>query len=167
MKLSSKVKLILIGLVIFVSVSCKKPQELSPIPEIKFNDFVSMQDSAVITIDFTDGDGDIGLSDDDVNPPYDFNFYLEYFEWNGTAWEPGINALGDTIVFQYRVPVLTPTGRNKALEGEIEVTIEPIYYNPASPNSDTIRYRVKLLDRNLNESNILDTPPIYNGVVQL
>ena len=60
----------------------------------------------------------------------------------------------------YRIPVLTPTGKNKALKGNISVTIEPSYYNPISPDSDTIKYIITLVDRDFNESNTVESPEI-------
>ena len=67
---------------------------------------------------------------------------------------------GDDINFLYRIPYLTPNGNNKALKGEIEVTIEPTYYNPFSSQSDTIMFKISRADRNLNVSNVVESEVI-------
>jgi hypothetical protein len=59
----------------------------------------------------------------------------------------------------YRVPVVTPTGQNKALEGEIAVALKPWPTLPGT-TGDTIRYSVKLVDRALHESNVVFTDRI-------
>jgi hypothetical protein len=56
------------------------------------------------------------------------------------------------IPLNYRIPVITPTGQNKTLEGEIAVALQPFPTDPGSPY-DTVRYSVKMVDRALNESN--------------
>ena len=67
-------------------VSCLKPQEFPPEPEISFKEFLIMSDSAKLTITFQDGDGDVGLNDADTLPPYDassiyhFNLFAQYWE---------------------------------------------------------------------------------------
>ena len=146
--------------------SCLKPKEFPIEPSIEYKDFTVINDSAKLTITFTDGDGDIGLEEDEIYPPYDtssryhFNFFVEYWEKdiNG-IWSKGQNLKGEDLIFSYRLPVITPEGKHKALKGEIEVGLAPYYYNLTSP-MDTIEfmYKVQLVDRELNESNWLESP---------
>lgn len=147
--------------------SCLKPETFPVEPAIKFESFTAMQDSGLLIISFTDGDGDIGLSEADTtgdfapNSVYHHNLFIEYYEKDDLAgWVRGTDLSGDDIEFLYRIPYLTPNGNNKALKGNIEVTIEPSYFNPLSSESDTIKYRIKLVDRNLNESNVIESPVI-------
>ncbi|MBT4775801.1 MAG: hypothetical protein HOH13_03735 [Crocinitomicaceae bacterium] len=150
-----------------VLVSCLKPQQFPPEPEISFKEFLIMSDSAKLTITFQDGDGDVGLNDADTLPPYDtssiyhFNLFAQYWEKDDAlGWVQGTDFLGNPIEFQYRTPIITPTGQNKALKGEIEMTLEPFYYNLGSSQSDTIMYKIMLVDRALNESNWAESTPI-------
>ena len=162
-------KNILIGILLVVSVaSCLKPQEFPPEPEIAFKDFVILSDSAKLTVTFQDGDGDIGLSESDTLPPYDtssiyhYNLFAQYWEKkDGLGWVQATDITGEPIEFRYRTPIITPTGQNKALKGEIEMTLEPFYYLLGSQDSDTIKYRVMLVDRALNESNWVESNVIY------
>ncbi|MEO0404330.1 MAG: hypothetical protein AAF193_05625, partial [Bacteroidota bacterium] len=47
-------------------VSCLKDNSFPPEPEITFKSFVVTDGDAVLSIDFTDGDGDIGLNQGDT-----------------------------------------------------------------------------------------------------
>ena len=143
--------------------SCLKPESYPLEPIIVFESFTANNDSASLVISFTDGDGDIGLRDTDTsgsfnkNSKYHHNLFLEYYEKVNGNWEIGKDGFGEDIVFKYRTPYLTPEGNNKALKGTINVLIEPIYYNPFSLNSDTIMYKIILVDRNFNESNFVES----------
>lgn len=164
------------ALLVAVMSSCLKPQSYPDEPVISFTNMaITPGDSLIISIDFTDGDGDVGLAPNETNPPYDtsnryyFNLFIEYWEWNHDIqdWQRGVNAIGDEVHFNARVPVLTPEGKNKALKGTIQETITPPYSLAGFSNyGDTIKYRIQLVDRALRESNWVWTPEIWNGVVQ-
>jgi hypothetical protein len=153
--------------------SCLKPDSYPDEPEITFREFKIMGDSAVLSIDFVDGDGDIGLNTSDTQPPYDpdsfyhYNLYLEYYEKMNGIWVKGTTdpagdnfPTGDTLNFAFRIKNITPSGQNKTLKGIINVTLEPVFYNILSNHNDTIKYRVSLIDRALNVSNFIETHPI-------
>lgn len=153
----SKITLILFtAAVIFFS--CRKPPEFPIEPEITFKDFVVTGDSATITISFTDGDGDIGLRDSDTTGNFSsdkkthYNLYLEYLEQEGGTFVQ--RSL--FVPFYYRVPYITQESKNKALEGDISVVISPSYY--ATNALDSFKYSIQLVDRELHESNIVETP---------
>lgn len=157
---------ITLGFTLMLFFSCKK--EDYPIqPILTYKDFQVEGDSGILIVQFTDGDGDIGLKDDEVNAPYNFgsgyyyNYNIAYFEKNDSlGWVPGTNVNGDTIVHQYRINPFTDLSEKQPLKGTIETVIEPSYYNTLSSDSDTIRYKVQLIDRALNKSEWLETPVI-------
>ena len=109
----------------------------------------------------SDGDGDIGLSDAYNQPPFDtgstyyHNLFLDYDTLENGAWR----RVDFQLPLYYRIPVITPTGQNKTLEGEITYRFTDW---PTIPNTpwDTVRYTVKLVDRALHESNIVRTVEI-------
>ena len=154
-------------IILFLSVllfSCLKPESFPNEPIIAFNNFTATGDSGTLVISFTDGDGNIGLAEGDTTgdfspaSKYHHNLFVEYWEKiDGIGWQQGKDINGDDINFLYRVPVLTPTGKNKALKGNISVVIEPTYYNPISSDSDTIKYIITLADRSFNESNTVES----------
>lgn len=158
--------------IIFFS-SCLKPQSFPNEPALEFQSFTMLGDSAVVSVRFTDGDGDIGLGDADTIDPFDaesiyhYNYYLEYYEMMNGTWVKGTQdpagenfPTADTINFAFRIQNLTPVGQNQTLKGTINVTLEPVFYNVLSNHSDTIMYRISLLDRSLNRSNFVETPMI-------
>lgn len=109
-----------------------------------------------IFLNYTDGDGDLGLRDSDTFPPYQFDGLYFYNLWvkmesleNGT-WKSLINPFTlDTLNFNERLPYITPTGKNKWVQGNIELLI------PASPftlKPDSVRFKVILVDRSLKAS---------------
>jgi hypothetical protein len=161
MNTNSKIGLFLLSLTIFAS--CKPDDEYPDTPTIEFHSFVPDGDKAVLTFNFTDGDGDIGLKESDIQPPFDTssvyfnNCFIVYEEKVNGQWQPGLDQLGNPVEFKYRIPYVTPEGQNKALKGKIDIKIEPFYYNPMSINSDTIRYKIKIVDRALHESNEIIT----------
>jgi hypothetical protein len=149
----------------FLLTSCLDKTEFPIEPAILFKEFTTSGDSGILVISFTDGDGDIGLNDHDTVAPYDlatgayYNLLLDYYEKQNGVWVNMTDSL--PLPFYYRVPVITPTGQNTALEGEIAVDLIPTYYNPFS-QFDTIKFSVQLLDRALNESNVVETDEIIS-----
>ncbi len=148
-------------------VSCFKEEDYPVIPNITYTDFQVLGDSARLIFEFTDGDGDIGLRDEEISSPYNiesyyyYNLYVEYWEKDDNlGWKPGTTLNGDTILFTYRIKPFTNQQEPKSLKGTIEVLLEPSYFNPFSSDSDTIMYKIKLIDRALNESNVIETPEI-------
>jgi hypothetical protein len=148
--------------------NCKDKIEYSIIPEINMSDRQTYTNPTVMIVGFTDGDGDIGLSEKDTLPPYEFdpdtinpdvssnkfyyNLLFYYYENIDGSWIE-VDLL---VPYFYRVPVVTPSGQNKALKGEIEVEI---MLDPNRP--DSIRFEVELIDRALHVSNRLVTQTIF------
>lgn len=157
-----------IPILLLLLVGCRPESEYPDEPIIEFKSFQASGDEGVLIIGFTDGDGDIGLKETDIYPPFDTssfyfnNIFLTYEEKVNGAWVAGTDINGDPIVFAYRIPYVTPEGQNKALKGEIKVRISPIFYNPNSVNSDTVRFHVKIFDRSLHESNEITTDEIIH-----
>jgi len=167
--MSAKVKFILS--IVFISIlvsSCFKNEEYPIEPIISNPIFTFSGDSAKLTFNFTDGDGDIGLDPKDTLAPfnpasyYHYNLHLDYYEKEDVeGWQRGRDLDGDSIVFQYRLKPIVVKGKARGIKGTMDVTIIN-FANPFSPESDTIRYTIKLIDRALHESNILQTEEIYN-----
>lgn len=153
--------------------SCKRYEDYPPEPAIKYTDFLLLRDQqgidqrGVLKFSFTDGDGNIGLYDYDTLPPYDYNLFIRYFEKQKGSFREvflitpryvnDTTIVYDTATFNGRIPILTPAGKNKAISGEIEDTL--FVNNPLSPY-DTIMFEFYIKDRDLNQSNVVQTPPI-------
>lgn len=149
--------------------ACTQKEEFPVEPSIEYMSFLKIYnpsqelfDRGVLKISFKDGDGDIGLYDDETEEPYDYNFIITYYELqNGEEVEvvpSWYNPATDSVEyfnFNARIPILTPSGANKSIKGEIEDTL--FIYNYSSP-FDTIRFEAYILDRALHQSNTVGTP---------
>ena len=162
MKTRSKVTLIFLFLVALGFTSCLKKEEFPVIPAIQWESYSVSKDAngydslSFLKISYTDGDGDVGLYNSDTVSPYKYNFFVKMFQMkNGNLQEiifPDTN-----LNFNGRIPILTPTGRNKNIKGEIEMMIE-IYFARPILLSDTIAFELYIQDRALNKSNVINTP---------
>ena len=177
MKISAKIGLIIIGIIGTFMVSCRKFEEYPIEPVITFDNFTLLLNSqtgtterGVLSIGYTDGDGDLGLNTGDTLPPFDkngnyyYNFIVKYYErQNGTfvevpllSWNPDTQKY-DTITFNGRFPNLTPEHGNKAIKGVIQDTL---YVNNPLSDFDTIKFKVSIYDRALHKSNEVETPMV-------
>lgn len=160
-------------ILLLIIVSCQKYEEYPLEPRVEFVEFLMLRDAqgidqrGILRLSYTDGDGDIGLTTDDTVAPYDYNLFIKYFEMqNGVFKEIFLitsrvvndtTIVYDTATFNGRIPILTPAGKNKAIRGEIDDTL--FVNNPLS-NFDTIKFEAYIVDRALNKSNTVSTPPI-------
>lgn len=144
-----------------VGIACLKPKDLPIEPVIESVTFFPNADSTgTMLIKFTDGDGDLGLAEADTFPPfnpgnkYNSNLFFNYYEFQNGVWKHIVNIdneTGDTInPFSYRVPTLETDGKDKTLEGEIEIDMPFIYFDPFS-KFDSLRFEIELYDRALNK----------------
>lgn len=144
---------------------CFTPPNYSPVPEITFNSIdkfeviepfsKAKQDSVVITLNFKDGDGDLGESTDNRNnSKYDTwgNYELKTFRRvSGNQYEEVVLAANAKLFF----PVLKPDGKKGPIEGLLDYAV----YFPYSRNSKltTVKFQIKVRDRALNVSNVIET----------
>ena len=150
MNASSKIVLFIVLLTLFFA--CKKRESFSDIPYLEFSHY-ELKDSVdalgnitklcELHIYFTDGDGDIGLFNEDTIAPYDYNLFVNYFEMHNDS----LQQINVNPPYHIRMPNLTPTGQNKSLKVDVKYDVNVTYRN-----SDTIKFELKLFDRALNES---------------
>ena len=93
-------------LIISVS-SCLKPVSYPDEPILETVSHTIIGDSLVLSMTFTDGDGDIGLNDTDTIEPYNpasfyhFNLYVEYYELMNGTWVKGTqDPAGENFPFE-------------------------------------------------------------------
>jgi hypothetical protein len=107
-----------------------------------------------------DGDGDVGLTQEDIYPPYDANFYPTFYSIVNGALAIDTTLIADT----YRIPWVGDLGQDNSLKAEIAIDFE-YPFNAQSPFPyDSIIYSFYMVDRALNESNVAwsDTIVIVN-----
>lgn len=148
--------------------SCISPQQYPNEPHIEFSRYsvaqgVDQQPLSVY-LNFTDGDGDIGVSDD-VEPGKSYSFcnppdsgmisdaaYSIFFR----------NTKDSFCLTPYKLPYISPQGKYKSLKGEIELklTASCKIQCQSSPCTDSARYQIVMRDRAGHVSNTIITPPI-------
>jgi hypothetical protein len=140
---------------------CIVAPKYSDIPEIKFEGLNKnivdqgrvRDDSIMITISFTDGDGDIGDEKNKANI-----FMID-------------NRDGKMIT--YSMPMIPQKGTANGVAGTITILHTTLfnvccYYKnggdpctiPAKPTTDTVKYKLYIEDRSGHKSNTLDLEPV-------
>ena len=146
---------------------CPTPKTLPDVPRIEFKSFILEKKinalnqeilTGTLTMDFEDGDGDIGFEaiQDSLDAPdsLKYNLFLTLHEMvNGKYQEVDTSELLSPPF--YRIPPLDREGQNKTLKGEISVDIE--YF---TIDYDTLRYSFYLMDRAFHRSNVDTTDAI-------
>lgn len=140
-------------------------------------------DRFVITINYRDGDGDLGLSTEngsaDLQMPYALNdangrpnrFYNNYFltieqrnaQGQFVPYVPDPTNFGFTYASRY--PVLNSTGRKQPLRGTLtfgdsESGNVQFFRGAIFPSGTVVRFRLSIADRALNLSNEIVSDPI-------
>lgn len=180
----------LAGLALGLS-SCLKEPEYSTTPAISFNRIEDIRippksagaqalDSIRITINYQDGDGDLGLNEDErKNPPYDFqkgtnrfynNFFIEPFVKNTRTgkFEPlttvGVPSPGVYVAGQYNGAFPHPTTDTDSKASPIKgtLTYAPIAFGLGDVfvAGQTVRFQISIADRALHVSNTITTDSI-------
>ncbi|MCH2213759.1 MAG: hypothetical protein MK086_01180 [Flavobacteriales bacterium] len=159
-----------IFLLIVAAVSCNEKDDLPDEPVINSIDFD--EDQKLLIFNFTDGDGNFGLSESMTNPPFQDSIDGGINEFSNNLWldlfvkEEGSYNLVETSNpngFDFRIPELTPQGQNKQLRVtgtyDLAFDLEALTEgnNPELSIGDTLKFEVILVDRDLNLSNLATT----------
>ena len=167
----------LVTILLLALASCQEMPEYPMEPQISYqglsylmNADSTLTGEVLLSIGYTDGDGDLGLDDADTlypfgpNDPHYYNLIIDYLKWDGTAfvetpllsWNQQTQSY-DTISFNARFKRLVFNDAVKPISGTFDYTMNVL--NPLSP-TDTIQFRVHLIDRALHESNTIETDAI-------
>jgi hypothetical protein len=166
--------------------SCLKAPEYPVTPSISFNDIQDIRiqkakgaqplDSIRMTINYQDGDGDLGLSEDDrKNPPFDYqkganmfynNFFIEPFVRNAATGKyeslvsKGILTAG---AYNGAFPHPTTTTDSKAAPIKGTITYAPLAFGLGDifQPRDSVRFEITIADRALHVSNTITTRSIF------
>ncbi len=143
---------------------CYPHDKFSEIPHIEFvsiekiDDGTGVDSQAELVVHFQDGDGNIGLDESDTtgvfsqDSLYYYNFFIEYYEKQQGEWVP----VELPTPLHVRVPVLSQNVP-ESIEGDIKVLT---YINNLFSSYDTVKLSCYLVDRDLNKSNVIETPEI-------
>lgn len=140
-----------------MALACAKKPKYSDVPEISFKSFNAIsKDSAIYTVNFSDGNGDLGGSPDGSG-----NFFITYYFWDNDSNKYDLyrdnTFLHDTIDVR-TFPTPSEAYKNKPISGEIA-----IIFNAYRPNYTIkkIKLATYIKDNSGNQSNIIKTPDIY------
>ncbi len=155
----------IIASLLFVTAGCTKHEKYPLEPVIKFYSFekipnnYKVDDKGILTVSFTDGDGDIGLDPQDTFPPFNYgspyyyNCYIDYYEKRKGKFEKVDLPLTNNA----RIPKVDADVPQRGIRGNIEVEL---YINNVLSPYDTIKFSIYIIDRALHKSNIVETPEI-------
>ena len=170
--------------------ACISEPEFSNIPAISFNNVgvftnenqdilgnKTKKDSVVITVNFQDGDGDLGFSKDDldsyVKKTKDSSFKSFIVDLliykNGKFINRSLvdergkprEKIGGNLPFRFK----QSTSKAGPIEGTIDFST---IFNPLitsgipelKAKNDTVKFTIQIIDRALNKSNIVETTPV-------
>ncbi len=143
---------------------CYPREKFSEIPHIEFvaiekiDNGTGVDSQAELVVHFQDGDGNIGLDESDTtgmfspDSLYYYNFFIEYYEKQQGKWV----SVELPTPLHVRVPVLSQNVP-ESIEGDIKVLT---YINNLFSPYDTVKLSCYLVDRDLNKSNVIETPEI-------
>ncbi len=166
-------KYVLFNIIIVLLISsCKKNPDSYPIePSIEYKEFLATNKyEAVLTLNFTDGDGDIGLKNSDTvglfdkSSPYYYNLYIKtyYKSSNGnfkdTLIYDVITNKIDTGLIRQRIQFVEKTTKDDFLKGQFIINLNGYRQSLAHK---IIKYKIYFYDRALHKSNVIETPELF------
>jgi hypothetical protein len=142
MKVFSVHILTLAVVLVFFS-GCKKDEPISNTPSIKFvsitpNPAIKYQDEIKVTIEYTDGDGDLGENTPDVKNAF-------------------ITDSRNNVIYEFRIPQLGPDNANIIINGELTFNLAPQGFVDDNNTTETTTYSIYIKDRAGNASNTVQT----------
>lgn len=155
-----------------VLAACVDIPQYDNTPSIAFNSITKyvvvdqstqkLKDSIIITVDFTDGDGDLGVSRDQANDPKysDWgNYQLRTFIIKPDKSEIEIPLSQDQFMFFQQ---LKPEGKPGPIKGKLDLGYKTeMTYSDPSNTMIPIRFKIKIRDRALRASQEVSTDTIW------
>lgn len=152
--------------------SCKSEPSIGPTPHVEYrsasrtlitkdgNDV----DSVSVEIYFEDGNGDLGLTDQDIlNPPYiNFpnNYLVTVYKKNGNNYE---FIIGFSNMLDSRFGPISDVYAGQSISGSIRKGILIEHSLKLLQPGDIYKLRIQIFDRALNASNYADTEDLVFG----
>ncbi|SEI60513.1 hypothetical protein SAMN04487995_1611 [Dyadobacter koreensis] len=117
-----------------------------------------IQENVIVSIDFEDGDGDLGASDAERSDSVKYrdwgNYELVTSRLEGGKWVDRILALDRFKFF----PMLKPDGKSGPIKGKLDLNTTFFYSGSATPV--WVKFKVRIRDRALRVSNQVPTDSI-------
>lgn len=135
-------RLSILFIIIFATVFACKKDEASTAPSLEFisitpSEAVELQDELIVSFKYYDEDGDLGENTSGVN-----NLFIKDSRTE--------------VISEYRVKQLAPDNSNIAIEGILNVTIDPLVISNNLSSEEGVFY-IYMTDRAGNQSNPIVT----------
>jgi hypothetical protein len=137
---------LIFGAALLLVWGCKKSEGYSNVPSIKFvsltpNPAVKDSSPVKITIECTDGDGDVG-----ENVPDAKNLFVTDSRNN--------------VTYAFRISQLAPNDAGVIIRANLNINLNPQGFVDDNNTTETVTYSVYLKDRAGNSSNTITTPSL-------
>lgn len=162
---------VLISIITLFICSCERPPDYDKTPKIEFKSVqkvvnigdisLAKQDSVTITLAFQDGDGDLGMSTENVGtePYVDFykrNYHATLYKRVKGIYKEVFSLEGEPIEYGGVFPPLVD--QDGPIDGDLNYHIIISHNNAQILEAfDTLRFEVFIIDRDLNQSNTVVT----------
>ena len=162
-----KVSVLIVFSVMALVTACYKEISFDVIPYIEFSDLRkeirldqfsgSKKDSVILTIKFQDGDGDLGLNEEEKKAAVekqDFNYIIRIFrKKNGVFTE-----VPQEVPYSGFFPRLKSDNKKGPIEGKLDYSL--VYFQDFTPKKDSLKYQITIKDRSGNVSNTIESKVI-------
>jgi hypothetical protein len=123
--------------------------------EIRLDQFSgSKKDSVILTIKFQDGDGDLGLNEEEKKAAVtqqDFNYIVRIFRKKKGVFQEVV----PDVTYSGFFPRLKVDNKKGPIEGSLDYSF--VYFQDFTPKKDSLKYQVTIKDRSGNVSNTIET----------
>lgn len=162
-----KVSVLAVFSVMALMTACYKEISFDIEPYIEFSDLRkeirldqfsgSKKDSVILTIKFQDGDGDLGLNEEEKKAAVEkqnFNYIIRIFrQKNGVFKE-----VPQEVPYSGFFPRLKSDNKKGPIEGKLDYSL--VYFQDFTPKKDSLKYQITIKDRAGNISNTIESKVI-------
>ncbi len=149
------------GLLLTFIASCVSEPEYPDEPAITYRSIskstVQEGDSLLLTFSFTDGDGNLGkkLANNADCSNNNCEFTSDSTCYKDPFYSCYIIDMRDSCFSAIALPDLDPNGNVKAISGEIDIVIPPLFCKCMSCPNDQVEYQIIIRDASGNYSNVI------------
>jgi hypothetical protein len=149
------------GLLLTFIASCVSEPEYPDEPVITYRSIskstVQEGDSLLLTFSFTDGDGNLGkkLANNADCSNNNCEFTSDSTCYKDPFYSCYIIDMRDSCFSAIALPDLDPNGNVKAISGEIDIVIPPLFCKCMSCPNDQVEYQIIIRDASGNYSNVI------------
>ena len=168
-----KIAILLCFVIVLTLSSCDPIPDFNTIPSITYNSIgseteldangIKLRENVTISIDFEDGDGNLGATESEINDYVNFrprygnwgNYELITSRLENNKWVERI-MVTDSVKF---FPLLKVDGKVGPIKGKLDLHTTAYYTNNTKPV--LFKFKVRIRDRSLHVSNQVVTDSLY------